>query len=1205
MTRSRRSPCVLLLAMLPAVPLTHAQDKGTLQFHEVSIDRSCGGGLRPFPRIVLRANGGVFTNAGPNPQIPDTNCNSGSSIRIDRLSVPLRAEITGTLGPASFTYAEPVSELADATITVGTTPINQRATGFLDGNVAVQANCPTIPILQLFDRTTTFTIRQTACRRSTSGLLGVPTGETGRWVLLRTTLDVSNSSIDSPRVNIVVTTWYRFEQPPQLSIDHVQIVQALQSPDMGVRLIQGKDSIVRVFPRSTGPNARDVTGVLGEVRINGQPLVKFPNPPTATAPAAKPDPAKIQQSLNFILPGNLTRAVGLAVEARVWIPDTAGARQGLVTSTRTFAFEPSKWPDPFVVGRAKVCTMNDAGAVTCPQFNRSRAGLLDVFWPSPRSKFIQLPFLQRTVHESVVTPSDQRLIALLTILLVRDFLNAFHLLDTHTPGLLPPIERMVYDVAGMNADVFDNTFGDPNFGPVWLSTPANDNALHGLGHSYGLAHYDANSTSPLSEPPAALSWVPGRGPNPNEPRYEGEARDGGVDGSMMYDLAPEFWISGGEFNKLHELGPGQPPVQGASVRAAGEDAETIVISGTVARDNSAGTLDRGFRGPGKVAPPPSKANGDTCLRFTRAAGDPVDYCFNAIFPKTGNTGYFGVAAPYPAGTVSVVLRRGGRDLATLRAGTPPTVSIIAPVAGDQWIGTRKIRWSATGESLIFNVHYSADNGATWLPLASDLTATEYEVDTGTLLGGRNVHFRVVASTGLDNGSATVGPVEVVQDARLAAPTAVDFGNATIGQTVTREIAIANSGAGLLRAAVTPPDNALFTTDAPPVLFVRPGEPETVSISFLPVAAGAQRGTLRIGEQSIALTGAAFANTVASIALSAQRLDFGNVTAGSTKDVTLVVTNEGLAQLTINTLTLSNAAFRVMSPAAPVNVAAGATANVVVRHTAAGATEQSGRLTIASNDPTRPQVELVVAGTSVAGVVPTATAAGVVSAASFLGGSVAAGQIVTIFGTTIGPAALAGLRLNAQGLVDTTVGETRVLFDGVPAPIIYALAGQTSVIVPYAVAGRTTTQMVVEYQGRRSDPVTLQVAPSAPGLFSANSSGRGPGAILNQDSSVNAAGNPAEKGSVVVLFGTGEGRTEPDGVDGRLASSVFPKPRLPVSVRIGGAPAEVLYAGAAPGLVAGVFQINARIPEGVVSGAVPVVVTVGSAASQEGLTVAVR
>ncbi len=131
-----------------------------------------------------------------------------------------------------------------------------------------------------------------------------------------------------------------------------------------------------------------------------------------------------------------------------------------------------------------------------------------------------------------------------------------------------------------------------------------------------------------------------------------------------------------------------------------------------------------------------------------------------------------------------------------------------------------------------------------------------------------------------------------------------------------------------------------------------------------------------------------------------------------------------------------------------------------------------------------------------------------------------------------------------------------------------------------------------------------MAAALPGLFTANASGSGPGAIRNQDLSVNSASNPAPRGSIVV-YATGEGATDPVGVDGQVAATAFPKPTLPVTVRIGGMPAEVLYAGAAPSLVAGVLQVNVRVPEGVPDGAAEVRLIVGSAESPAGVTVAVQ
>ena len=238
------------------------------------------------------------------------------------------------------------------------------------------------------------------------------------------------------------------------------------------------------------------------------------------------------------------------------------------------------------------------------------------------------------------------------------------------------------------------------------------------------------------------------------------------------------------------------------------------------------------------------------------------------------------------------------------------------------------------------------------------------------------------------------------------------------------------------------------------------------------------------------------------------------------------------------------------------------------------------------------------------VTPQISSAGVTNAASFLPGAIAPGEIITIFGSSLGPEALAGLQLTPdRQFVTKLVSGTRVLFDGVPAPIIYTTAGQVSAVVPYALSGRATTDLQVEYDGRASNRVTLNVAPSSPGIFTIDSSGRGLGAALNQDNYVNSAATPASKGSVVVVYATGAGQTLPAGEDGRIITSVAAQAE-DVSVQIAGMRAEVLYAGPAPGLVSGVLQVNVRVPESVPTGLQPIQITVGAATSQPGVVLAI-
>ena len=231
---------------------------------------------------------------------------------------------------------------------------------------------------------------------------------------------------------------------------------------------------------------------------------------------------------------------------------------------------------------------------------------------------------------------------------------------------------------------------------------------------------------------------------------------------------------------------------------------------------------------------------------------------------------------------------------------------------------------------------------------------------------------------------------------------------------------------------------------------------------------------------------------------------------------------------------------------------------------------------------------------------------VVNDASYLGGPIAPGEIIAIFGIGIGPNDPATLQLSSdQQFITTSLAATRVLFDGIPAPLLYVSSAQIVAIVPYEIAGQTSTQVEIEYLGYRSSAVKLNVAPAALGIFTADSSGAGSGAILNQNLTPNTSARPAPKNSFVTLFVTGEGQTRPPGVDGKLAGSAPPVPVQNVTATIGGMNAPVQYAGGAPGLTAGVMQVNVRVPPNAPSGAQLVVVRVGNAASQTKVTVFVQ
>lgn len=217
---------------------------------------------------------------------------------------------------------------------------------------------------------------------------------------------------------------------------------------------------------------------------------------------------------------------------------------------------------------------------------------------------------------------------------------------------------------------------------------------------------------------------------------------------------------------------------------------------------------------------------------------------------------------------------------------------------------------------------------------------------------------------------------------------------------------------------------------------------------------------------------------------------------------------------------------------------------------------------------------------------------------------APGSLLTIYGKGLGPDNPQTPRLTAGQPVQCSLAGSRVLVNGLEAPLLYVHEDQINAVVPQLLAGQTRLTIRVDCHGMLSDPVTVGFDDTAPVLFTADRSGIGQGAIVNENGILNGSATPADRDSIVMLFGAGGGLSESP------ASGVIeigPAPlRNPVWAWIGGWPAEVVYAGQAPGMISGMMQINLRVPREVpASPALPVIVRIGGAYSQSGVTLAVR
>jgi uncharacterized protein (TIGR03437 family) len=235
---------------------------------------------------------------------------------------------------------------------------------------------------------------------------------------------------------------------------------------------------------------------------------------------------------------------------------------------------------------------------------------------------------------------------------------------------------------------------------------------------------------------------------------------------------------------------------------------------------------------------------------------------------------------------------------------------------------------------------------------------------------------------------------------------------------------------------------------------------------------------------------------------------------------------------------------------------------------------------------------------------------VFDAFSYQSETIAPGQIYTIFGTNFGPSTLATGTLDASGKLGATVGNTQVLFDGVASPLLYVANGQLSGVAPFELAGKTSTNVQIAYNGLKSPVVAIPVVPASISIASADSSGGGGAVVLNKDGTLNTASNPASAGDTVVIYAAYAGPFAGGvtGTDGRTTTGApYPTPAGTPAVTIGGVAAtNIPYFGNAPGLLESVMQINVVIPAGVPSSPYnSLVISAGGVSSAGWTTIAVQ
>lgn len=194
-----------------------------------------------------------------------------------------------------------------------------------------------------------------------------------------------------------------------------------------------------------------------------------------------------------------------------------------------------------------------------------------------------------------------------------------------------------------------------------------------------------------------------------------------------------------------------------------------------------------------------------------------------------------------------------------------------------------------------------------------------------------------------------------------------------------------------------------------------------------------------------------------------------------------------------------------------------------------------------------------------------------NAASGVEGPLAPGMIATLRGEAFGPAEPATA---AQPWPRALAG-VEVLIDGEAASLLYVSEQQINLRAPLSITGRREARLEVFHNGTRRAQAAVPVAQAAPGLFPA---------IIHEDGSANSPANPVSRGAIVLLFATGTGLLPPESAE----------------VVVGNMPAQILWAGPAPGLP-GLMQINLRLPSGFFPpGSQPISFRMGQFAAQKGV-----
>jgi uncharacterized protein (TIGR03437 family) len=480
---------------------------------------------------------------------------------------------------------------------------------------------------------------------------------------------------------------------------------------------------------------------------------------------------------------------------------------------------------------------------------------------------------------------------------------------------------------------------------------------------------------------------------------------------------------------------------------------------------------------------------------------------------------------------------------------------------------------------------------TWLSVSPASGAGQGTLTVSANVGGLAVNTYTgaiqVSASGSSNSPQTINVTLVITAAPPAPaialnPSALTFAAQQGGSNPTSQtVSLANSGGGTLNWTAAAATGAWLS--------VSPASGSgaatlTVAANVAGLAAGTYNGTIQVSATGASNTPQTLPVTLtvtaaASISLTPAALQFSAVAGANPPAQSFQVLNtlSGSFGWTAAAATQSGGNWLSVTPTTGVTPA---TLSVSIASSTLAKGSYSGSITIAgiagttlTNSPQTLPVTLAVGA-----LTPVIGQGGIVNGASFAAGSaVSPGSIVSLFGSNL---ALTTETAVVIPLPTTLAGGTQVLVNNnVAAPLFYVSPGQINFQMPIEATGSSVPVAVVS-GGITSLTATVNGAPAVPGIFfTTSSAGTAQGVVLNQDYSANSPQNPAAAGSVIQIFATGLGSTNPALATGQPGSASDPYNLTVIQpvVSINGLQADLLFSGVAPNFV-GLYQVNVRVPQ---------------------------